>query len=59
MSNSKIFKLIDPIEDVKKVDEMIALHQKDEHSDFMLTQYQAKKIKLAGYLISELNSPPI
>ncbi|MEO6721907.1 MAG: hypothetical protein ABIN67_16180 [Ferruginibacter sp.] len=58
MSNSKIFKLIDLIEDVKKVDKMIALHQKAENSNFMLTQYQAKKIKLTGYLITELNSPP-
>ena len=38
---------------------MIALHQKDEDSNFMLRQYQAKKIKLTGYLISELNSPPL
>lgn len=58
MANSKIYKLIDLIEDVKKVEEMISLHQKDADSDVMLSQYQAKKVKLTGNLISELNSPP-
>ncbi len=58
MANSKIYKLIDLIEDVKKVEEMIFLHQNDD-SKFMLSQYQAKKVKLTGDLISQLNSPPL
>ena len=58
MANSKIYKLIDLIEEVKKIEEMISLHQKEADSDFMLLQYQAKKVKLTGNLISELNSPP-
>ncbi len=58
MTDSKIFKLIDLIEDIKKVDEMINMHKKDVDVDFMLSQYQAKKIKLTGYLINELNTPP-
>jgi hypothetical protein len=58
MKDSKIFKLVDLIGDIKKVDEMINLHKQDGDADFMLSQYEAKKTKLTGYLISELNTPP-
>ena len=59
MTENKIFQLIDLVEDIKKVDAMIALHEQDESSTSMLSQYQAKKIKLTGYLIGELNSPAL
>ncbi|MES2774470.1 MAG: hypothetical protein V4722_09810 [Bacteroidota bacterium] len=49
---------MDLIEDIKKVDEMIVLHKKDAGLNFMLSQYEARKTKLTGYLISELNAPP-
>ena len=58
MTDSKIFKLIDLIGDIKKVDEMITLHKNEDVGNFMLSQYQAKKLKLTGYLITELNAPP-
>ncbi|MEO6228564.1 MAG: hypothetical protein ABJB11_17425 [Ferruginibacter sp.] len=57
MTNNKIFKLVDLIEDIKKVDEMIVLHQKDLEFNIMLSQYQAKKVKLTTQLITELTSP--
>lgn len=56
MTEKKIFELIDLIEDIKKVDTMITLHQGDESPGIMLSQYKAKKIKLTGYFIGELNS---
>ncbi len=58
MTDSKIFKLIDLIGDIKKLDEMITLHKKGGSENLMLSQYQAKKIKLTGYLLSALNTPP-
>lgn len=58
MKDSKIFKLVDLIGDIKKVDEMITLHKQDGVTDCMLSQYQAKKTKLTSYLIIELNIPP-
>jgi hypothetical protein len=58
MSSNKIFKLVDLIEDIKKVDEMIDLHQNDKDSSIMLSQYHAKKAKLTSYLISELITSP-
>ena len=59
MTENKIYKLIDLIEDIKKVDGMIALHTQSTTTDLMLSQYQAKKIKLLGHLIHELNSPSL
>ncbi|MEO7530667.1 MAG: hypothetical protein ABIS69_04625 [Sediminibacterium sp.] len=56
MTEKKIFELIDLIEDIKKVDSMIALHQRDDSPGIMLSQYHARKIKLTGNFIVALNS---
>lgn len=49
----KIHELQNLIQRIEDVDEMVKLHSSDS-SDFMLSQYQAKKEKLLGYLIDEL-----
>ncbi|RYX83492.1 hypothetical protein EON73_03825 [bacterium] len=56
MNSNKLFKLIDLVEDIKKLDEIIAFHQTNTDSTIMLFQYQAKKVKLTSLLISELIS---
>lgn len=56
MTDSKLYQLIDVVEEISKLDEMIELHKKNG-SDFMLSQYNEKKIKLTGYLIHELIQP--
>lgn len=58
MKKAEIYKLMDLIEDVKKLDELISLHRKSDPSGFMISQYEAKMTKLAGTLIDELASPP-
>ena len=57
MINSKILKLIDLINDIKKVDALIQLHKNLNDSEIITNQYVAKKEKLIGYLINELNAP--
>ncbi len=50
---------MDLIEDIKKLDELISVHRKLESSDFMISQYEAKKTQLMGSLIDELATPPV
>ena len=57
MENSKILRLIDLINDIKKVDALIQLHSNLNDSKIITNQYVAKKEKLVSYLINELNSP--
>lgn len=59
MKDSQVFKLIDLIEDIKKVDAMILLHDNTGDSSFMSTQYESKKTKLMSQLIDELISPDV
>jgi len=59
MKKSEIYKLIDLIEIIKQVDALITVHRKVGDSDFMISQYEAKKNKLMGSLIDELASPPV
>ena len=59
MKKGEIYKLIDLIEEIKKLDELISLHHQLDTSDFMIGQYEAKKTKLMGLLIDELASPPV
>ncbi|CAN5178525.1 hypothetical protein BH09BAC5_BH09BAC5_22240 [soil metagenome] len=53
MSNLKKYQLQDLIERIERVDGMLKLHSANP-SKFMLEQYEAKKVKLLGYLIDEL-----
>ena len=54
MENSKILRLIDLINDIKKVDALIQLHSNLNDSKIITNQYVAKKEKLVSYLINEL-----
>jgi hypothetical protein len=58
LKESNIFKLMDLLEDLTKVNEMIQLHAKNP-SDFMLMQYKSKRDKLLSYLIDELVKPDL
>jgi len=59
MKKAELNKLLDIIEDVKKIDAMILLHAQLDDSKFMLSQYEAKKTKLISCLIDELVSPEV
>ncbi|MCX6278593.1 MAG: hypothetical protein NT004_10895 [Bacteroidetes bacterium] len=59
MENVKILRLIDLINDIKKVDALVQLHSNLNDSKIITNQYVAKKEKLIGYLIDELNAPKI
>ena len=56
MNQLKLNKLIDLLNDIKKVDVMVKLHGDDS---FMRNQYEAEKNKLMSFLIDELVSPSI
>jgi hypothetical protein len=43
MRNSQVFKLMDLIEDMKKVDKLIRMHGEDQNSSIMSSQYESKK----------------
>jgi hypothetical protein len=55
MNDSKLYTILDLIEEISKLDKMIHLHKKNE-SDFMLNQYSSKKLKLTSFLIKELTT---
>lgn len=59
MKQVELNKLMDLIDDIKKIDSMILLHQQLDDSDFMSSQYLAKKNRLVGKFIDELVSPSI
>lgn len=53
MEQEKLYKLMDLIDDIKKVNDMIEIHSNNS-SSIMLGQYKGKKDKLVSYLIDEL-----
>ena len=59
MKKTEIYKLLDLIEELKKVNGLISLHRQNGASEFMISQYEAKKTQLMGALIDELASPPV
>ncbi|MDB5090216.1 MAG: hypothetical protein JWR09_4210 [Mucilaginibacter sp.] len=59
MKKTEIYKLMDLIEDIKKLDQLISVHRQAGSSSFMTDQYEAKKTQLMGSLIDELASPPV
>ncbi|MBB6274551.1 hypothetical protein HDF26_005029 [Pedobacter cryoconitis] len=46
MKDTELNKLVDLIDEVKKIDSMILLHQDLDDSRFMVDQYEAKKTQL-------------
>ena len=59
MKKVEVLKLIDSIEDIKKLDELIIQSRKKKTSAFVLNQYEAKKTKMIGSIINELATPPV
>jgi hypothetical protein len=59
MKKVEVLKLIDLIEEIRKLDELIAQSRKKKTSDFVINQYEVKKLKMIGSIISELANPPI
>ncbi|WP_183557228.1 hypothetical protein [Mucilaginibacter sp. SP1R1] len=59
MKKVEVLKLMDLIEDIKKLDELIITSRSKKTSAFVLNQYEAKKIKMIGSIINELANPPI
>lgn len=57
MNKSKLHRLLDLINDIKKIDALIQLHSGLDDSDEITNQYVSKKEKLVGYIIDELNDP--
>lgn len=58
MNQVKMNRLMDLIDDIKKVDAIIKTHSSNS-STFMIDQYLTKKEKLIGYLIDELLDPEV
>ncbi|MFC0515009.1 hypothetical protein ACFFGT_12400 [Mucilaginibacter angelicae] len=59
MKKVEVLKMIDLVEEIKKLDELIQQSRKKKTSDFVINQYEAKKLKLIGSTIAELASAPI
>lgn len=59
MRKEDLYKLMGLIEEAKKIDEIISMHKTMDSSDFMVSQYEAKKTRLISDLIDELVSPNI
>ncbi|WPU97594.1 hypothetical protein SNE26_16330 [Mucilaginibacter sp. cycad4] len=59
MKKVEVLKLIDLVEEIKKLDDLIQQSRKKKTSDFVINQYEAKKLKLIGSIITELASAPI
>jgi hypothetical protein len=54
MNSSKIYRLVDLIEEIKKLDAIILMHRNHGEDEFMINQYDSKKSRLMKELISEL-----
>ncbi|MFB6453823.1 hypothetical protein ACE38W_01025 [Chitinophaga sp. Hz27] len=59
MNKIELNRLLDLLDDIKKIDSMIVLHQSLNDSNFMISQYQEKKIRLISKFIDELISLPV
>ena len=59
MKKVEVLKLIDLVDEIRKLDELIQQSRAKKTSDFVINQYEAKKIKLVGSIITELASSPI
>lgn len=59
MKKVEVLKMIDLVEEIKKLDDLIQQSRKKKTSDFVINQYEAKKLKLIGSTITELASAPI
>ena len=53
MKNSTLYKVLDLVEEIEKVDKMIEMHSSSE-SKLMSGQYVSQKLKLSSLLFKEL-----
>ncbi|QIH31630.1 hypothetical protein [Sphingobacterium sp. DR205] len=59
MKNIELYKLMDLVDEIKKIDAIILLHKNVESNEFMASQYEAKKVKLMAQLIDALAAPKV
>jgi len=59
MKSGQLYKLMDLIEEIRKVDAMLLMHQKSGENLLMANQYEARKTKLMAELIDGLTSPAV
>lgn len=59
MKNAQVLKLYDLIQEIKKTDEVLRLHQNLSADTFMVEQYTAHKNKVFAKIITELMSPTL
>nr|WP_293838493.1 hypothetical protein [uncultured Arsenicibacter sp.] len=59
MKNARVLKLYDLIQELKKTEEVIALHRSLSEDTFMIGQYSAVKDQLFARILSELTSPQL
>jgi hypothetical protein len=58
MTADKLYRLMDLLDELKNVDQILSVHEKNNNSasEIMLSQYKAKKEKLLVYFINEINA---
>ena len=58
MTTEKLYRLMDILDDLKKIDSIILLHRSKttDTSDMMLSQYMVRRNQLLVYFINELNA---
>ncbi|MBE8719948.1 hypothetical protein [Sphingobacterium pedocola] len=59
MKNVEMYGLMDLVDEIKKIDAIILLHKNAQDNDFMVSQYEAKKVKLMAQLIDALAAPKV
>jgi len=59
MKKSEIYIILDLMDEIKKIDSLLLLHKNSDSDDFMISQYEAKKVKLVGELIDSLVAPKV
>ncbi|MEN5197550.1 hypothetical protein [Sphingobacterium faecium] len=59
MKKVELNNILDLMDEIKKLDALLLLHSSMGQDDFMISQYQSKKVKLMAELIDALASPKI
>ncbi|MCX6252409.1 MAG: hypothetical protein NTX61_16875 [Bacteroidetes bacterium] len=59
MSSSQTLNLQYLISEIRKLDDIIAIHKSQANDEFMISQYVARKNKYFRELINELTSPQL
>lgn len=59
MKKVELNNILDLMDEIKKLDALLLLHNSMGQDDFMISQYQSKKVKLMAELIDALASPKI